>query len=130
MAPVTAYPPERRSTYSSVGTVIETSTGVVAHSVRWARTPMARAKGLLARPPLGDGDALVLVGARQVHTFGLRYRIDVAFCDSASKIIHVEHDLGPRRVTRWVRGARVAIEARAGTFHDLCIGKELVVRIS
>ncbi len=71
------------------------------------------------------GHALVLMGARQVHTFGLTYAIDVAFCDRHWKVLHVERALSPRRITPWVRGAHIAIEVPAGTFDDVAVGDQL-----
>lgn len=128
VTPVTAYPLVRGSTYSSVRTIIEAPAGVLAHTVRWARSPLARARGLLGAVPLSQGEALILVGARQVHTFGLRYRIDVLFCDREWKVVHVERDLAPARVSRWVRGADTVIEARAGAFDAVRPGETISVR--
>lgn len=87
---------------------------LLATRVRWARTPAARARGLLTGPPLESGEAIVLEPARQVHTFGLGYPIDVVFCDRAGRILHLVRAMRPRRVTRFVRGARYAIELPSG----------------
>jgi uncharacterized protein len=53
---------------------------------------------------------LLLTGAKQVHTFGMRYPIDVVFCDASWNVVHVVHAMRPWRVTRWVFRARVTIE--------------------
>ena len=104
---------------------------VLATQVRWARTPSARAKGLLRGPPLRAGEAIVLEPAHQVHTFGLGYPIDVLFCDRSGKVLHIVRALRPRRVTRFVRGARYAIELPAGTIPDsLRTGDRLVLGFS
>jgi uncharacterized protein len=71
--------------------------------------------GLIGTPLLGPREALVLPGATQVHTFGLNYAIDVAFCDRNGTLIHVVGSMAPRRVSRWVRGADLAIEMAAGS---------------
>ena len=62
---------------------------VLATRIRWARTPSARARGLLRGPPLETGEAIVLEPATQVHTFGLGYPIDVLFCDRKGGVLHV-----------------------------------------
>jgi uncharacterized membrane protein (UPF0127 family) len=90
----------------------------VAHEVLCARGPLQRARGLLAHPPLEPGRALLLEPAAQVHTFGMRYAIDVVFCDGDWVVLRVERFLRPGRLTRWVRGARRVLELRAGSLPD------------
>jgi uncharacterized protein len=80
----------------------------VAHSRR------ARARGLMGRDDV-EG-ALVLRPCRHVHTFGMRFPIDVAFCDSSGTVLHLS-TLPPRRMSRPVLHAAFAIEARAGSFY-------------
>lgn len=48
--------------------------------------------------------------ARQVHTFGMSYPLDVIFCDGEWLVVHVVRDMPPARITRWVRRARYAVE--------------------
>ena len=65
-----------------------------------------RARGLLGRD--GIDAAFVLRRARQVHTFGMRFTIDVAFCAADGTVLHTAV-LRPGRMTRPVlRSARGA----------------------
>ena len=96
----------------------------IADSIVWARKPSDRMRGLLGRP-LTEGQALVIAGARQVHTFGMRYAIDVLFCDDGWVVRHRVARMAPRRVTRRVGGARYAIELPAGTIEDVDVGERL-----
>lgn len=73
----------------------------------------ARRRGLRGRDELRG--ALVLKPCRQVHTFGMRFPIDVAFCDGAGVVL-VVWTLEPRRLCRPVIRARFAVEAEAGSF--------------
>jgi uncharacterized protein len=72
-----------------------------------------RARGLIGRDDF-EG-ALVLRPCRQVHTLGMRFPIDVAFCDRSGRVLHLS-TLPPRRISRPVLHASFAIEARAGSF--------------
>jgi uncharacterized membrane protein (UPF0127 family) len=72
-----------------------------------------RMRGLMGRDDV-EG-ALVLRPCRHVHTFGMRFPIDVAFCDAAGVVLHLS-TLVPRRLSRPVLRAAFAIEARAGSF--------------
>jgi uncharacterized membrane protein (UPF0127 family) len=72
-----------------------------------------RSKGLVGREDF-EG-ALILRPCRQVHTVGMKFPIDVAFCDRYGFVLH-RSTLVPRRVSRLVWRSYFAIEARAGSF--------------
>lgn len=97
----------------------------MAERVEVARGFSRRGRGLLGRPPLGPGEALVIDPARSVHTFGMRYSIDVCFCDAGWVVVRVVPDMRPRRVTRWVRRARFVVEMAAGSMPPLRPGDQL-----
>jgi uncharacterized protein len=78
-----------------------------------AASPRRRARGLTGREEF-EG-VLVLRPCRQVHTFGMRFPIDVAFCDRTGTVLNLS-TLAPRRVSRTVWRSAFAIEARAGSF--------------
>jgi len=107
--------------------LIERTGGVLAERVWRARSGKERRRGLLDLPPLAEGDALIIERAPQVHTFGMSYRIDVAFCSKDFVVVHIVRDMKPRRITRWVPRARIAIELRAGAARDVVVGDRLVV---
>jgi len=72
-----------------------------------------RTRGLTGREDL-EG-ALILRPCRQVHTFGMKFPIDVAFCDRTGVVLHLSC-LGPRRLSRVVWRSAFVIEARSGSF--------------
>lgn len=78
-----------------------------------AVTRRRRRLGLMGQDAL-EG-VLVLRPCRQVHSFGMHFPIDVAFCDRDGFVLHVA-TLAPRRVSRPVPRAYFAIEANAGCF--------------
>ena len=90
---------------------------VLAGRTIFASDPATRIRGLLGRT-LGHDEALVIEPASQIHTFGMRYRIDVVFCDRDLEVLHISRSVRPWRITRWVRGARYAIELNGGTVPD------------
>jgi len=83
--------------------------------VEVAASRRARGRGLLGRARL-DG-ALLLAPARSVHTFGMRFPIDVALCTQDLQVRAVT-SLAPGRLTvpRW--GVRAVVEAEAGRFEE------------
>jgi len=108
--------------------VVSSTGGVLAESVFWARRRRARARGLLELAPLRPGEALVIEPARQVHTLGLDYPIDVLFCDEVWVVRHVVASLGPGRITRWVKRARRVVELPAGAAAGIEAGESLELR--
>ncbi len=80
-----------------------------------------RARGLLGRDGI-DG-VMVLRPCRNVHTFGMRFPIDVAFCDRDGRVLR-RSSLLPRRISPLVLRAAYALEAEAGAFDrwDLHVG--------
>ncbi len=86
-----------------------------------------RSRGLLGRD--GIEGALLLRPAHQVHSFGMRFPIDVAFC-TADLVVVRTLTLRPGRVTRPSLRCRCVIEAQAGAFSrwGLRPGDQLEVR--
>jgi uncharacterized membrane protein (UPF0127 family) len=87
--------------------------GDVLATAEVAETRRARRRGLLGRSDF-EG-ALVLRPCRHVHTWFMRFQIDVAFCDADGVVLRT-HCLRPWRVSRLVPNAAFAIEAQAGAF--------------
>jgi len=63
-----------------------------------ATTLRARISGLLRCPKLADGETLLLVPCRSIHSFGLSRPIDVAFIDAGGKVLKSITGLPPRRL--------------------------------
>ncbi len=87
--------------------------GEVLAAVEVASSRRDRLHGALGRDHL-EG-ALLLQPARSVHTVGMRFAIDVAFCDGDLVVVTTRR-MVPHRVglPRW--RARSVIEAEAGAF--------------
>jgi uncharacterized membrane protein (UPF0127 family) len=78
-----------------------------------ASTRRARRRGLLGRDGIEGG--LVLRPARAVHSFGMRFDLDVAYLDGDDVVIEVGR-LRRNRLGRPRWRARAVLEAEAGAF--------------
>jgi len=87
---------------------------ILAERVAVAETPRERSRGLLGTAALADGCGLLIVPCRQVHTFGMRYPIDVVFVDEAWRVKRVVSAMKPGRLGALVLKGRAAIELPAG----------------
>lgn len=103
------------------------SDGQVLASLEVADTARTRARGLLGRGEMNG--ALLLQPARAVHTMGMRFPIDVAYCDREMKVLRVV-TMRPHRLGRPVRATRCVVEAEAGSFErwGIAPGDQLEVR--
>lgn len=101
--------------------------GEVLASLEIARGRVAKAQGLLGRDAL-DG-ALLIEGARSVHSFSMAFELDVAFLDADNQVIRTLR-LHRNRVTFPVWRARAVLEAPAGAFGhwELKVGDVVEIR--
>lgn len=93
-------------------------------SIRVARGPLQRMRGLMWAPP---GEPLEIPRTRSVHTFGMRYSLDLIWIDGERQVVRIDRDVPPRRM-RSCRQARGVIEVRAGGADELLAREGAVVR--
>lgn len=80
-----------------------------------ANSLLARLKGLLGRSSLPPGEALLIKPCNGIHTFGMRFAIDVLFLDRENRVVAVTKELKPNRLTRLYLHAASVLELPAGT---------------
>jgi uncharacterized protein len=98
---------------------------------------LAAADVVRPRFPLGQGlqgkdsydGALVLEQTKAVHTFGMRFPIDVAYCDVDLVVVRVGR-MRPWRVGLPCPRARLVVEGKVGSFErwGLAVGDALELR--
>jgi uncharacterized membrane protein (UPF0127 family) len=91
----------------------EATGSVIAERAREASTFRERLVGLLGRRGLPPGEALLL-RANGVHTFGMRFSIDVVILDKGGRVLRVYSGVRPNRVVWPVRGGFVTLELADG----------------
>jgi uncharacterized protein len=85
-----------------------------------------RMRGLLGRPPLQPGEALLIAPCNAVHTIGMTYPLDVVFVDAQGIVLKLCKHLPQLRMAKSF-GARMTIELAAGEIErmSLKIGDQL-----
>ena len=86
---------------------------VLGQKIQAASSILQRAVGLLATPALASGEGLWLHPCTSVHTFFMRYPIDVLFLSKEGAVLE-QQTLKPWRVSRWVRKSDGVLELPAG----------------
>jgi uncharacterized membrane protein (UPF0127 family) len=70
---------------------------VLGREVRVARCPRARLLGLAGLSRAEAGGGLLLPRCSRVHTFGMRFALDLVFLDAAGRPLLVSRAVAPRR---------------------------------
>ena len=87
---------------------------LLAGEARVADTCFKRAKGLLGRPELKEGEALIIEPCNSIHTFFMRFPIDVVFADKNNLVVGAISNLVPFRLSPLYWRSAFAIELPAG----------------
>jgi uncharacterized membrane protein (UPF0127 family) len=82
---------------------------VLGHEVRVATGFRARLLGLAWLDQDRAGAGLLIPRCASVHTFGMRFELDLVFLDSAGAPLAVRSNLPPRRFA-WCAGAAAVLE--------------------
>ena len=82
--------------------------------IRVINTLLDRAIGLLATRSLGAGEGVYLSPCTSIHTFFMRYPIDVLFLDAQGAVLS-EGTFQPWRISGWHAQSKGTLELAAGT---------------
>ena len=95
---------------------------------RWAAGFWARLRGLMGRPALRQGEGLILVGDRSIHSFFMRFPIDVVYADRDWQVVQLDAAMAPNRIGPYVGRAAYVLELPVGVIHHTgtTIGDQLV----
>ena len=101
---------------------------VICGRCKLADRPLARLRGLLGRDGLDSDEGLLLRPASSVHTFFMRFPIDVVFLDRALVVLGIHETIDPWH-TASQRGAKVVLELPAGesSRRGLAVGDQLTL---
>jgi uncharacterized membrane protein (UPF0127 family) len=80
-----------------------------------ARSFLARLRGLMGHPGLEAGQGLLIEPCSSVHSFFMRFPIDVIFVDRTNTVVGITTSMAPNRPYAGARNARYVIELPAGT---------------
>lgn len=87
----------------------------MAEEVKTANSFFSRLKGLLSIKNFPARSALVLKPCDSIHTFFMRFPIDVFFADKENKIIKIYRVLKPWRISGIFLKSQLCVELPAGS---------------
>lgn len=103
----------RSSTHATLRNVRSGAT--VATVLETAFESSERRRGLLGRDQLAPGHALIIAPTNLVHTFAMRFAIDILFVARNGRVLKVRRAVPPRRIAGAFGGFAVVELAAGGT---------------
>ena len=70
---------------------------------------LARARGLIGRPPPPPGEGLLIPRCNAIHTFFMSYPIDATFLDKDGRVVKTVRNVRPWRLLVWGGFRAVAV---------------------
>lgn len=100
----------------------------LATVVETAFDSSSRNRGLLGRDTLADNVAFVIAPTSAVHTFGMRFPIDIVYCAKNGRVLKVRSHVRPSRISMCV-GAFAVIEMAAGAAEGFGLEPDMVLYV-
>jgi uncharacterized protein len=102
---------------------------IVVPRVELALDSASRRKGLLGREGLEKGTGLVIAPSNAVHTFFMRFSIDIVFLHRSGRVLKIRHQVPARRLAVSAT-AHAVLELPAGAASEagLKIGQQLALQ--
>jgi uncharacterized protein len=99
----------------------------LGNDITLAASLPARMKGLLGKDKLDTGKGLLIRPCNSIHTFFMKFPIDVVFLDKENRIVALVRALLPNRMTRIYLKSVSVLELPADTLSEgVIVGDEIV----
>jgi uncharacterized membrane protein (UPF0127 family) len=104
---------------------ISESDHILASNCELAMNFFKRLKGLMFRMELPDDEALLILPCNSIHTFFMRFPIDLVFIDMEGVAVSEYRDVIPGKALKPVRGAFATLELRGGRLDRIGADKSI-----
>jgi uncharacterized membrane protein (UPF0127 family) len=102
---------------------------VVVPRLELALDSATRRKGLLGRDGLEEGAGLMIAPSNSVHTFFMRFAIDIVFLNRSGRVLKIRHRVPARRVAISATAhAVLELPAGAATAAGIGVGDTLALQ--
>lgn len=99
----------------------------IANTYKKADNFFSRLIGLMGKKSMPDKEAYILYPCKGIHTFHMKFPIDVIFLDRNQKVIQIYRSLSPNKVIPNDKENYYAIEMKGGELSDeIQIGDEII----
>ena len=91
---------------------------VVLDKLKLADSYSKRLRGLLGRSSLHPGEGLIIRPCNSIHTYRMKFAIDVLYVDKKNIVLKVVNSIKPDRLGPLILKSAYVIEASAGVFRS------------
>lgn len=114
---------------SSLRLVNQDNGQTIAESIESANTFFKRLKGLMFRQQLTNGCGLYLHPCKSIHTFFMKFPIDVLYIDKNWNVVGLEEQLKPGTIGKKFLGSASVIELESGSIKKNGIKEGQIVKL-
>ena len=90
----------------------------LSNNVIVANSLLKRMKGLLGKKEMQEGEALWIKPCMSIHTFFMRFPIDVVFLSKRNRVVALIKNIKPNRMTKLYLKAASVLELPSGTIES------------
>ncbi|MFZ5352195.1 MAG: DUF192 domain-containing protein [Bacillota bacterium] len=103
---------------------------IVAEHISIADSFFKRFKGLMGRKNMAKSEGLMLMSCNSIHTFFMRFPIDVVFLDMDYVVISIKECIKPWRLVNIVKKAYIVVELPEGAIEhkNISVGDRLIMK--
>jgi len=91
-----------------------TQNNLIADDVKVAQSFVTRSVGLLSKKSISEGEALIIKPCCSIHTFFMKFAIDVLFLNKKNKVVALYENVSPWRILPIHLNSKYVIELLAG----------------
>lgn len=106
-----------------------TKNRIIADNVEVADNFVKRTFGLIPRKSIAEGEALVIKPCSSIHTFFMKFPIDVLFVDKNNKIVALYENVKKNRILPIHLSSMYVVELKAGQISSKTIEKCDIIQI-
>lgn len=99
---------------------------ILAEKIELAENFISRSIGLLSKQEISEDEALIIKPCCSIHTFFMKFAIDVIFVDKNNKVIAIKQNIKPNKLSPIYLKSNYVVEMKAfNTLNKIEIGDEL-----
>lgn len=91
---------------------------ILADNCKIADTFFTRFMGLMGKDGLSKRSGLLITPCNSIHMFFMKFPLDVVFIDTNYKVVHLEENIVPWRVSKIIWESASVIELPIGTIKE------------
>lgn len=88
-----------------------------------------RFMGYMFRNEPASAEVLIITPCNQIHTFHMKFPIDVLYLNKDDVVVHMEKDIKPWKIRPKISSAHYVIEGKRGSFKGVEVGMRIEIQI-